>query len=219
MKNMRYINITVILLLVYITSFGQVRTKGKQRSEWSFSMGPSVGMMDGRLLSPVGYGAMFKPRFTFGAMGRESSASLEMPITLLSFKQKYGADSIVNQGFSVNIPFLLDFNFYHGAFKRPDKTFGLHFGGGWNFNYMSFSTARTDVEDPSRDVKTNYEGLNHGVYLDGGIRFGFKTGVSLDVRVYANITFQSPELSLYGVALVYDFGMKKRSLGQGSGWY
>jgi hypothetical protein len=216
---MRKLSIVIILILIFTSSFGQVRSSKRERPTWVFSMGPTVAMFDGKLFTPTGFGAVFEPRFIFGNMGRNASASLDLPITLMSFTQKYGTDSIVNQGFSGNLPIVLDFNFFHGAYKRPDKHIGPYFGFGWNFNYLSFSTAREDKEDPSRDVKTNYEGLNHGLYVNGGFRIGIRSGVSFDIRTYAFIRFKSPEMSMYGVALLYNFGMKKKSYGQGSGWY
>ena len=207
---MRYIGITLILILVTLSSFGQVRSKKSQRAAWTFSMGPSIGLMDGTRFSPTTMGAMFEPRLIFGSMGRHSSTSLGMPLMLYSFKQSYGVDSIVTNGFTVNIPFVFDFNFYHGAFKNTDNKIGAYFGAGWNFNYTSFGTSNRE------GVKENYEGLNHGVYLNGGIKFGFPSGVSFDVKAYASLTFKTPELTLYGVALLYNFGMKKR---KGGTWY
>jgi hypothetical protein len=211
MKDMRYIGITLVLIFLTLSSsFGQVRSNKKQRAAWTFSMGPSIGLMDGTRFSPTTMGAMFEPRLIFGSMGRHSSASLGMPLMIYSFKQSYGVDSIVTNGFTVNMPFVFDFNFYHGAFKNTDNRIGVYFGAGWNFNYTSFGTSNRE------GVKENYEGLNHGVYTNGGIKFGFPSGVSFDVKVYASLTFKTPELTLYGVALLYNFGMRKK---RGGTWY
>lgn len=204
---MRYFIITLVLILVSLTSFGQVRHKGKQRAAWTFSMGPTVGLMDGTRFAPTTYGLSIQPRLIFGSLGRHSSASLAMPVMLNSFKQTYGIDSIITNGFTANIPIVVDFNFYHGAFKNTDNKIGFYLGAGWNFNYTSFSSSNRE------GVKDNYQGLNHGVYTNGGIRFGFPSGVSFDVKVYASLVFKTPELTIYGVAVLYNFGMKKRKGG------
>jgi len=215
---MRYISITLLLLLVYVISFGQVRSNKRERAAWVFSMGPEISIFDGRRFTPIGFGGLFEPRFIFGNMGRNASASVNMPITLTSFIQKYGIDSIVNKGFSANFPFVLDFNFYHGAYKSEKRHLGAYFGFGWSFNYISLSTARRD-NDPNYDVKNNYNGLNHGLYVNAGIRVGVRSGVSFGLKAFGFLRFKMPEMSMYGIAVVYNFGMKKKSYGQGSSWY
>jgi len=210
---MRYIVVTLLFILVYTTSFGQVRSNKKERTSWTFSMGPTIGLMDGTRFSPTSIGGMLEPRVIFASLGRDASVSLGMPIMLSSFKQKYGVDSVIANGFAANVPIVLDFNFFHGAFKRPDRHIGFYVGAGWNFNYNSIGTSNRE------GVKENYDGLNHGIYTNGGIKFGFKNGVSFDVKVYACLTFATPELTSYGVGLLYNFGMHKKSYGQGSGWY
>ncbi len=207
---MRYIGITLILFMVSLTSFGQVRASVNKRAAWTFSMGPSIGLMDGSRFSPTTYGGMIEPRLIFGVLGRKSTTSIGMPLMIYGFKQTYGIDSVVSKGVSVNLPFVMDFNFFHGAFKNTNHYVGFYFGAGWNFNYTSFNVSNRE------GVKENYKGLNHGVYTNGGIKFGFPSGVSFDVKIYASLTFKTPELTLYGVALLYNFGMKKR---KGGTWY
>jgi hypothetical protein len=160
-------------------------------------------------------------------MGRHSTVSFGLPFKATYFS-KTVKDSTVYDGFSGNIPVVLDFNFYHGAFKGPDNRLGAFIGFGWNFNYVSFSTvppATTSStpgglpgESTTRDLKKDYGGLNHGPYFNGGLRFNFGNGASLDLRGFVNMGLGDKPLSLYGVALLYQFGMKKQSYSKG-GWF
>ncbi|GEM_PF-4136305 len=216
---MRYLATIVIIAFFFSNSYSQVRTSGKAAKDWTFQMGPTVGMIDGKRLAPTTYGLILQPKFIFGQLGRETSVSVSMPLTALMFSQKYGANSIVNSGFSANIPIVLDFNFYHAAFKREKRTLGAYLGAGWNFNYMNFSTYRADPIDITNDVKNNYDGLNHGPYFNAGIRIKIANGASFDIRVYGTMSLARTPLNVYGVGVLYNFGMKAKSYGQGSGWF
>ena len=202
---MRYITSIIVLVLLVSNSFSQVRTSGKQKKEWAFQMGPTIGIIDGRTLSPTIYGLIIQPKYIFGQLGRENSVCIGMPLTAVMFKQKLGADSVVNGGYSVNLPIVMDFNFYHGAFKRPKRRLGAFLGAGWNFNIMSFTTARYPGDD-TRDVDANYSGLNHGPYFNGGVRIGIAKGASIDIRGYGTMSLSNPSLMVAGVAILYNFG-------------
>jgi len=208
---MRHITTLIVLVLLVSNSFSQVRTSGKQRKSWVFQAGPAIGIIDGTYLSPTTYGLILEPKLIFGQLGRESSVSLGLPVTGLMFSQKAGADSVITSGYSINIPVVMDFNFYHAAFKRPKRRLGAFIGLGWDFNYMGFTTSNRE------GVKENFAGLNHGPYFNGGIRVNVANGASFDIRGYGTMSLKSKSLMVAGVALLYNFGMGKgRSKG---GWF
>ena len=213
---MRHITTLIVLVLLVSNSFSQVRTGGKQRKAWVFQMGPAIGVMDGSRFTPTIYGAILEPKFIFGQMGRKSSVSLGMPLEVLGFKQKSGKyvvsgeDSVVTSGVSINVPIVMDFNFFHGAFKRPKHRIGVFIGAGWDFNYVNFGTSNAE------DVHDTYSGLNHGPYFNGGIRFNLANNASFDIRGFGTIAVNT-ELTSAGIALLYNFGMgKHKSKG---GWF
>jgi len=213
---MRHITTLIVLVLLVSNSFSQVRTSGKQRKTWVFQAGGAVGVMDGTRFSPTIYGVVLEPKYIFGQMGRKSSVSLGMPLEILGYKQKSGKyrgteeDSVVTSGVSINVPIVMDFNFFHGAFKRPKHRLGAFLGFGWDFNYLNFNTSNAE------DVKDNFGGLNHGPYFNGGIRINLANNASFDIRGFGTIAVNS-QLTSAGIALLYNFGMgKHKSKG---GWF
>jgi len=223
---MKYFSTLLIVLLLSSFSYSQVRSNKALRPTWVFEMGPAIGIMEATGFSPTGYGAILEPRLIFGKMGRRSTVSLGIPLKAFYFSRTV-KDSTVYDGFSANVPIVLDFNFYHGAFKGPDHKLGAYFGAGWNFNYVTFSTVPPPStstggvipgETTTRDLKEDYGGLNHGPYFNGGIRFNFGNGASFDLRGFVNMGLGDKPLSLYGVAILYNFGMKRQSYSKG-GWF
>ncbi len=208
---MRHITTLIVLVLLVSNSFSQVRTSGKQRKAWAFQAGPAIGVMDGTYFSPTIYGAILEPKFIFGQMGRKSSVSLGMPVKVLGFSQKAGVDSVISSGFSANIPIVMDFNFFHGAFKKPKHRLGAFIGAGWDFNYLNFGISNRE------GVEENFGGLNHGPYFNGGIRFYIANNASFDLRGFGSISVKNKSLMIAGVALLYNFGIgNHKSKG---GWF
>jgi hypothetical protein len=214
---MRHITTLIVLVLLVSNSFSQVRTNAKHRKAWVFQAGPAIGVMDATSFAPTVYGAILEPKLIFGQMGRKSSVSLGAPIKILGLKRKSGTyresgeDSVVTSGISVNVPIVMDFNFYHGAFKSPNHRLGVFLGFGWDFNYIMLNTANKP------GVKERVEGLNHGPYFDGGIRFKFVDGASFDIRGFGSFGVNKSNVMVAGVALLYNFGMGKPK--RKGGWF
>ena len=208
---MRHITTLIVLVLLVSNSFSQVRTTGKHRKAWAFQMGPTIGIIDGTYFSPTTYGILIEPKLIFGQLGREVSVSLGMPTKALAFSQKAGADSVISNGYSVNLPIVMDFNFYHAAFKSPKRILGAFVGFGWDMNHMIFATSNRE------GVMENFVGINHGPYFNGGIRVNVANGASFDIRGYGTMSLSKKSLMLAGVALLYNFGMGKQK--RKGGWF
>lgn len=213
---MRHITTLIVLVLLVSNSFSQVRTTGKYRKTWVFQGGGAVGVMDGSRFAPTIYGLILEPKYIFGQMGRKSSVSLGMPLKILGFKQTSGKykgteeDSVVTSGVSVNVPIVMDFNFYHGAFKSSKHRVGFFIGAGWDFNILAIGTANAE------DVDEKYSGLNHGPYFNGGLRFNLANNASFDIRGFGTVAVNS-QLTSAGIALLYNFGMGKAK--KKGGWF
>ncbi len=222
---MKYFFTLISIVIISFNSFSQVRSNKALKPTWVFQGGPVIGIMEATGFSPTGYGLLLEPKLIFGKLGREGSVSIGMPLKGIYFSRKV-KDSTVYNGSSINIPVVLDFNFYHGAKKSNEHRLGAFFGLGWNFNYITFSTVPPPTTSGSvgglpgtttRDLKKDYGGLNHGPYFDGGLRFNFGNGASFDLRGFINMGIGETPLNIYGVALLYNFGMRKQSYSR-SGW-